>query len=556
MKHFNFKKVGFLLLLLNAFFFSWNTAYAQPTVLGSQVVNGGYSTTNLVSMSATFKQVRLQATSSAGSGARNWEFATGTAAATVYNPNWRPYTGGNTLGINTYTPTSFANGAKYNTGGGASGLLPAITSGSYYTFNVSGNAAADNVMQLLETSYAPVTISTVTNSAGTLGSRNVSITTSVTPNASENIFVRYSTDSYANSTIILATGSATSWSATIPAQSVGVSYYVYTSPKTKAQIDADVVTYSTQNVHDMSTLNLNNNAGSNFSYSPISVTSTTGTSTSATYATMALALAAINGGTVHTGTIVCTVNDGYTETAPAGGFSITATGTVSAPITFVRSNSGGAKPVFTAFTPQASGSLNDALFKIIGGDYITIDGFTMQENAANTTTAVATNNMTEFGVALFYTSLTNGAQNNTIQNCTISLNRTNLNTFGIYSNTRHSATAVITLADVTSAAGANSNNKVYGNTISNVNYGIVFIGAATVIDTGNDIGGSSSATGNTITNWGGNANALSTYANLTGSSYCIFVNHQLNDNVSYNTITSASITGITIKYKKLKILYK
>ena len=44
--------------------------------------------------------------------------------------------------------------------------------------------------------------------------------------------------------------------------------------------------------------------------------------------------------------------------------------------------------------------------------------------------------MTEFGVALFYVTTTDGAQNNTIQNNTISLNRTYLNTFGIYSNTR------------------------------------------------------------------------------------------------------------------------
>ena len=108
--------------------------------------------------------------------------------------------------------------------------------------------------------------------------------------------------------------------------------------------------------------------------------------------------------------------------------------------------------------------------------------------------------MTEWGVALLYASTTNGAQNNTIQNNTITLNRTYLNTFGVYSNTRHSATAVTTTAEVTAASGSNSNNKVYGNTINNVNYGIVFIGAGTTIaaiDTGNDIGGTSAPTGNT-----------------------------------------------------------
>lgn len=99
----------------------------------------------------------------------------------------------------------------------------------------------------------------------------------------------------------------------------------------------------------------------------------------------------------------------------------------------------------------------------------------MQENPANSTTATGTNNMTEWGVALLYASLTNGAQNNIIQNNTISLNRTYLNTFGFYSNTRHSATAVTTSAEVTSAAGSNSYNKVYGNIISNINYGITVV---------------------------------------------------------------------------------
>ena len=149
--------ISLLLLMLSLIGYVPN-CFAQPTVLGSQVVNGGYSTTNLVAVSGALKQVRLQATSGAASGARNWEFATGTAAATVYTTNWRPNASGNTLSVNTYIPTTFANGAKYNTSsGGASGLLPAITSGNYYTFNVSNNSAADNVMQLLETSYAPVT---------------------------------------------------------------------------------------------------------------------------------------------------------------------------------------------------------------------------------------------------------------------------------------------------------------------------------------------------------------------------------------------------------------
>ena len=111
--------------------------------------------------------------------------------------------------------------------------------------------------------------------------------------------------------------------------------------------------------------------------------------------------------------------------------------------------------------------------------------------------------MTEWGVALLYTSLTNGAQYNTIQNNTISLNRNYINSFGIYSNVRHSSTAPAGGTNINSAAGSNSNNRIYNNQISNVNVGIFFFGAssnAAYMYTGNDIGGSSAATGNTITN--------------------------------------------------------
>lgn len=75
----------------------------------------------------------------------------------------------------------------------------------------------------------------------------------------------------------------------------------------------------------------------------------------------------------------------------------------------------------------------------------------MLENPANTTTAAASNNMTEWGVAVLYASTTNGAQNITIQNNTIDLDRTYQNTFGIYSNSTHSATSVTTSATATTA---------------------------------------------------------------------------------------------------------
>ncbi|HZV69060.1 MAG TPA: hypothetical protein VFG10_05925 [Saprospiraceae bacterium] len=269
------------------------------------------------------------------------------------------------------------------------------------------------------------------------------------------------------------------------------------------------------------------------------------------YATLAAAITDLNIQGVGAGGVILNLISGNPETAPAGGYVIGGTGSlvlttssVANPIT-IQGNSN----TITANATLTVGALTDAIFKLIGADWVTITGFIMQENAANTIASPASsNNMTEWGVALLYVSVTDGSQNNTIQGNTISLNKTYTNTWGIYSNTRHSSTAIATTADITNSTTApNKNNKVYGNTISNVNMGIALIGSGTAAnqDTGNDIGGASGATGNIISNWGGAA-AVSGYISNSGTSYCIFVNHQVGDNISFNTITSATISGTAV----------
>lgn len=280
----------------------------------------------------------------------------------------------------------------------------------------------------------------------------------------------------------------------------------------------------------------------------VSVTNNTNTTPNlaATYGSLAAAITALNAITAISGPVTITLNPGNPQTAPAGGYIIqftTISNTAASPITFTGSNN-----TITAFTPQTSGRLYDGIFKLIGADYITIQNFVMQENASNATFTAASNNMTEWAVALLYKSTTDGAQNNTIQNNTISLNRSYQNSFAIYSNTRHAPTTVTTNVDVTnSTSGPNNNNKVYGNTISNVNMGISFIGAgnAANMDVGNDIGGSSAATGNSITNWGGATAAIGAYFGNSGVFHGVFMNHQKDVNISYNTVTSAAISGTT-----------
>jgi hypothetical protein len=274
------------------------------------------------------------------------------------------------------------------------------------------------------------------------------------------------------------------------------------------------------------------------------------------YADLTTAMADLNVQGVGAGGVTFNVIAGNPQTAPLGGYVIGGAGSqvltttsVTQPVT-IQCNAN----TVTAPTPQTVGSLNDAIFKLIGADFITIQNCQLQENAANIINATAaTNNMTEFGVAMFYVTTTDGAQNNTITGNNISLSRTYANTFGIYSNVRHSSTAMTTTADITAATGANSGNKVYSNNISNVNYGTAFIGSGTAAnqDSGNDIGGGSAGTANTYANWGGLA-ALSSYVSNSGTSYCIFMNHQNNDNVSFNNITSATVTGTAVTFAGIR----
>ncbi|MEO8590143.1 MAG: hypothetical protein ABI432_12290, partial [Flavobacteriales bacterium] len=266
------------------------------------------------------------------------------------------------------------------------------------------------------------------------------------------------------------------------------------------------------------------------------------------YADLAAAITDLNTQGVGVGGVTINVLGGNPQTAPAGGYVIGGTGSLvltSASTTQQISIVGNGNTV-TAPTPQASGNLNDGIFKLIGADWTTISGFTMLENAANTTTAAGTNNMTEWGVALLYITTTDGAQNNTIQNNTIDLDRTYQNTFGIYSNSTHSATSIATNVTATGAAGGNDNLKIYGNTITDVNMGVVHVGPTAAADQNvtADIGGTTAPQGNSITNFGTTA-TFSGYANVSGTVNGILVRNTKNFNISRNTITSSN-GGMTV----------
>ena len=100
------------------------------------------------------------------------------------------------------------------------------------------------------------------------------------------------------------------------------------------------------------------------------VTTNSGSGLAPTYTSLAAAITALNAATITSPvTITLTGN----ETAPAGGYSITAQGSATNTIDI-----NGVTSTITAFTPQTSGNLNDAIFKFVGADFVTIRDFTMR----------------------------------------------------------------------------------------------------------------------------------------------------------------------------------
>jgi parallel beta-helix repeat protein len=262
------------------------------------------------------------------------------------------------------------------------------------------------------------------------------------------------------------------------------------------------------------------------------VITNSGSGLAPTYPDLNAAITALNGATISSPVVITLAGN---ETAPPGGYTITAQGTAANTIIIEGSSS-----TVTASGTQAFGSLSDAIFKLVGADFVTLRNFAMQENAANSLTTAVSNNMTEWGVALLYATTTNGAQNCTIQNNAISLNRTYANTFGIYSNSTHAAATPTTTATAITAAGGNSRLRIYNNIISNVNNGIVVVGPTAAADHNDvvDIGGTAAATGNTVTDFG-NTGTFSSYANISATVNGILVRNARSINVSHNNIASA-----------------
>lgn len=288
------------------------------------------------------------------------------------------------------------------------------------------------------------------------------------------------------------------------------------------------------------------------------------------YPTIEAAITALNSAGVGTGGATFNVAAGYTETPTT---SLVLTMAVNGPTLanplVIQKSGVGANPLITAPTTGASTTL-DGLFILNGVDYVTINGINLQENIANVTTTT----QMEFGYALLKSAANNGANNNTIKNCSVTLAQANTASCGIY--LANHTTASVTTLTINTISGTSSNNKFYNNAIASCYTGYTINGSTSAApydyyDQNNEIGVDGVSTRrSSVTSFGG---AVTTASGITATNqngikiFKTYINNSggpahlgtlnginlvtgLNSNVDiYNdtlTLTNASVSGSTM----------
>ena len=267
------------------------------------------------------------------------------------------------------------------------------------------------------------------------------------------------------------------------------------------------------------------------------------------YVSMAAAISDLNTKGVS-GNVLFSVASGHTETAPAGGLVInycalnaalmpSATQTV----TF---QGGTVAAVITA--QVGTSTAVDGIIKLVGADYITFNKIDLQESAANVD---ATTQM-EWGYALLKCDGNNGSGHNTISNCSVTLNKANQLSRGIYSG-NHTGAGLANLTYTGTAGDAiqvdssrNGYNSFFSNSIQNVYSAIALSGntatsgALSLNDTMNVVGNTGQS--NTISNYGGSS-AAAIAINLSGQRNTKVIGNSISGGVG-NTNT---VTGIQLQ---------
>ncbi len=155
--------------------------------------------------------------------------------------------------VNTITNLTF-NGTNNNT--------VSFSNNKYYVVNWEDNGYVNTRAVFMELNSAPVTITNVTQDLSNPNpNQDVIVTVATNSSPSENIFIRYTTNSWVSSSTLLCSFTANSGTAVIPGQAAGtdIEYYAFSTTI------SDLTGYSGADI-DLVTINLNNNSGTNYSY--------------------------------------------------------------------------------------------------------------------------------------------------------------------------------------------------------------------------------------------------------------------------------------------------
>ena len=231
----------------------WNGWTNPPTnnlALASftQVPNGRVTKISTGTPGTTRWQTIFSVAASGGDvvgGSYPWLFTSGSTG----NP-WGNKWAGTTVVMNTLQSYTFNSGADNQI---------TVTNGKWYTMNWKDNGYANSQAIYMVTSAQPIDIQTVTvpTLAAVGAPVTVTLTLSAAASAEEIIYLRYTTDNWATSSILTATIAGTNGSAVIPGQPSGTTVKCYAFSSTKTGVTSDF---------DMYSIKINNNGGLYYSY--------------------------------------------------------------------------------------------------------------------------------------------------------------------------------------------------------------------------------------------------------------------------------------------------
>lgn len=238
------KKITLLVPLLFILLCPTNVkANFVPGVFNSWAQNTPYSTTN---MPTGYKKYYVQTSNDAQFKLLMW------------NDNWT-WGWGTNLGWN-FNSWNIVWSVNWNTNIENSTISNFGTNQWMSIITSTSLSQATSKFGFLKTSAAPITIASVSGGTSNVNlntSVDVTITLSGEKCEEEYILVRYTTDDWTTSGFVTATGSGTSYSASIPAQTSNktVKWYAMTSTLNNPTTDTDYLT-----------LSVLNNSGSNYTY--------------------------------------------------------------------------------------------------------------------------------------------------------------------------------------------------------------------------------------------------------------------------------------------------